>query len=505
MTLVGLDIGSSSAKAIRVRDGRAGEAVRRRFPTRRGPGGRVEHDGDAIVRAAAAVLRAAAGDLGPVEGRLGIACQRSTVLLWDRDTGRPLTPALSWQDVRAASLCRRLVARRPRPFGDRVSEAVAARTGLRLSPHYSAPKLAWLLRRSPRLRRAVGRGRALWGTLSTYLVWRLTEGVVYAIDHANAQRTLLFNLRDLSWDADLFELFGLAPLLDAPALPAIVPTRWDSEASIAVSGRRLRLAAATGDQQAALLGLRCRREGDITINYGSGAFVLRRTGARPVQAPGLLTTLVQSWRRAEDAGRPGGYEAAYAVEGTVNAAATAIEWAERRLRLRVRTSRLDAYLADGPRPCEGPVHFLPAIAGLGAPRWDAAEHPRFAGRVAGASRRERMAAVIESIAQRCAEIVRDAGDRGRVARSVVRVSGGLTRCRWLLQAQADLLGRPVEVGDSPDATALGAALEAAPAPLPAAEGRAASRVVVRPRLSLRRARARARQWERAVYGGAAAG
>jgi len=534
--LIGLDIGSSSAKALLVdMEGRVRRAARRRFPTVRGPRGLVEHDAAALLRATRAALdEAAAG--APIRGAaLGIATQRSTVVFWDRDSGRPLTAAWSWQDTRAARHCAR-VARRHRGAADEI----ATRTGLRLSPHYAGPKLALMLRRHAGLRRAVRSGRALWGTLGTYLAWHLTAGAVYALDHANAQRTLLFRLDDLAWDPELFALLGAEDLLDAPVLPALVPVRWESGVETRAAGRILRLGAVTGDQQAALDGLRCRRAGDIAINYGSGAFVLIRTGGRPARVPGLLTTLVESRHRPEGAAPgQGGCAASYAVEGTVNAAATALDWVQRRTRVRVPTAALDAYLdgALGPAPGAAArrLHFLPAVSGTGAPRWDPDARSRFVGEDLRTAPAVRLAAAVESIAQRCAEIVRAAERGGALpaagsGRTMVRVSGGLIRCRRLVQMQADLLQRPIAVGAVPDATALGVARLAAPvgalsglsgaAPraitgrgATAGRGTTAGRgataevgdIVVTPRISRRAATGLWQAWERAVYGRAAGG
>jgi glycerol kinase len=512
--LVGLDIGSSSAKVI-VLDaaGRALKLERRRFSTRRAPGGRVEHDAEEIHAAALSALIAATRAIGPSGARLGLATQRSTLLIWDRADGRPLTPAWSWQDLRAAASCRRLAAR------DRALPSdLILRTGLRLSAHYSAPKLAHALRESPLLRRKIVAGRALWGTLSTYLIWRLTDGAVYAIDHANAQRTLLMRLADQTWDPDLAARLGLAPVVEAGALPALVPTRLAAGAEVRLQGRRLVLGASTGDQQAALEGLRCRRAGDVAINYGSGAFVLIRVGGAAARARGLLTSLADS--RHAVSGDPaghaahaggGGHAVSYAVEGTVNAAATALDWVQRRFGTRIRTVDLDRALGDTPWSGRRDLHFLPAVSGVGAPRWDPSARPRFAGAVSDATPVERLAAAVESIAQRCAEIVRAGAAHvapAREARSPtrVRVSGGLTRCRRLLQAQADLLQKPVAVSSSADATAIGAALlaSAGPAP-PAAAARVDERTVVEPRLGAREAVRRWRAWERAVYGRAGAG
>jgi len=487
---IGLDVGSSSVKVFSVdQRGRAALLGRRRIGTRRGPGARVEHDAEEILRATAATLRGARDGC-----RLGLATQRSTVLFWDRDTGRALTAAYSWQDLRGARLCARL----QRSAG----RLVAERTGLRLSPHYAASKIAWALRRVPGLRRLIVSGRALWGTLGTYLAWRLSEGAVYAIDHANAQRTALVALDPPGWDFDLFRLFGLEDLLAAPVLPALVPTFLASQPRLASAGRRFVLALATGDQQAALLGLGCRGPGDLAINYGSGAFVLINVGDRPQHVPGLLTTLLASW-----AGGADGARARYAVEGPVNAAATALEWVLRRLRLRLHTRDLDAYLGPD-RGGARAVHFLPALSGLGAPRWIPGARPRFAGDLTAAGARDLLRAAVESIALRCAEILR-AARKGGVPESrhaPVPVAGGLVRCRALLQAQADLLQRPLRVRESADATAVGAALLARDGPGgtfgPRGGGAARDEgdLYVRPRISADEAEARYKAWERAVYG-----
>ena len=413
--VLGLDLGSSSVKALRLGlRGGGGRLVRWTIATRRGRGGRVEQDAEAILRRSIEALRSAAGAGTAVGGEtpLGIATQRSTVLFWDRDDGRPLTPAYSWQDLRGAPLCERIV-RRGRAAGAGTADPaalVARRTGLRLSPHYSASKLAWAMAHVPGLRRKASAGRALWGTLGSFLLFRLSGGAFYALDHANAQRTSLLDLGTLSWDPDLFVLFGLEALLDAPALPALVPTFPSAQATLSADGLHLRLAASTGDQQGALLGLGCRRPGDLAINYGSGAFVLENVGARPVHAPGLLTTLLASWR--EERAETPRAAALYALEGTVNAAATAIDWARRRLRLRVHTADLDRFLGpDDGRPRR--LHFLPAISGTGAPRWDPRARPRFAGSLSGATPRDLLRAVVESIAYRCAEIVRAAEAHAR--------------------------------------------------------------------------------------------
>jgi glycerol kinase len=537
--LIGLDLGSSSAKAVVLGGARARAAppvARRGIGTRRPGPGRVEHDAAEIFEAGVGVLqdalrRSGAGRDGAAIP-LGIATQRSTILFWDRDTGRPLTPAYSWQDRRGAVLCDRLLRSRPSathrtgsvdpPQAREVARLVAERTGLRLGPHYSASKISWALRNVPGLRQRVASGRALWGTLGTYLIWRLSEGALYAVDHASAQRTSLMDIGGIAWDPDLFSWFGLETLLDAPALPALIPTFPTGEADLRMGSWRLRLRGMTGDQQAAMLWLGGLREDRIALNYGSGAFVLRGHGAERAHARGLLTTLVASWANGDAraarapggrSGQPPGCATRFAVEGTVNAAGVAIDWVLRRLGLHLRTTDLDRFLGREP---EGPrsVHFLPAVGGLGAPNWDPRARPAFFGQFRGADARTLVRATIESIAQRCAEIVPladDSGGRGRapsrsgrtrVVRPTLLASGGLTACRTLLQAQADLLQRPILVHTTSDATALGAARMAAGGPqqlFEALAGRPGGQTI-HPRISGDEAVERRRAWRRAVYG-----
>jgi glycerol kinase len=247
-------------------------------------------------------------------------------------------------------------------------------------------------------------------------------------------------------------------------------------------------------------GLGLRRRGDVAINYGSGAFVLVHAGEERAALPGLLTTLLVSWSPVAGAAdsrldRP----AEFAIEGTVNSAATAVEWARRRLRLRVPYDQLDRYMDRDPAP-KREVHFLPAIAGLGAPRWDASARPRFRGNLRVATPRDLLRAAVESIAYRCAENLRAAAGRVPADDRPIVVAGGLTSCRTLLQAQADLLQRPLILRETPEATAVGAALMARASwrGTPPLRRAGAGRLVI-PGISRDEAETRYAAWERAVY------
>ena len=513
---IGLDVGSSSVKAIRIdARGSVRASARRAILTRRDADGRVEHDPADILDAVRRTIRTVARGAAPDEP-IGIATQRSTVLFWDAGSGRPITPAYSWQDLRGRDWCDRLrrAGRWRGGAGGDLDLWVASRTGLRFNPHYSAAKIAWAFEQVRGLRKGVAAGRVRWGCLATWIVWHLSGGALYLLDHTNAQRTLLLRLDDLSWDPDLGEAFGLEALFDAPLLPALVPAIPGERLPIPIPDRspaggggrgHLRLGAILGDQQAALAGLGGLANHDVIINYGSGAFVIHSTGTAPCRVPGLLTSVLVSWRD-----RGGFLRARFGVEGTVNAAAVAIDWARAKLGLRVRTRDLDRFLGPPPRGART-VHFLPAVAGVAAPRWDDRARPRFAGDLRGATDRDRMRAVVESIACRCAEILRVA-DRSRSIRpasSPILAAGGLTRCRTLMQAQADLAGRPILVRDVADATALGAARLAAAAPQATPGAREARRgssgapggpaTLFRPRLDRTAADAWFRAWEGSVY------
>jgi glycerol kinase len=506
---IGLDVGSSSVKAIRIdARGTVRAAARGDIATRRGAAGRVEHDPAEILAAVCGAIRRVARGAAPGEP-IGIATQRSTLLFWDARTGRPITPAYSWQDLRGRAWCDRLrrLRRRRGAGGPDLDAWVAARTGLRFNAHYSAAKIAWAIDHVPGVARGIAAGRVRWGCLATWIVWRLSGGALYLLDHTNAQRTLLMGLDSFAWDPELGRAFGLDRLFDAPLLPALVPAIPGADLSIPIpggpaargAGGGLRLSAIVGDQQAALAGLGGLDHHDAVINYGSGAFVIRSTGGGPRRVPGLLTSILVSWRD-----RAGAVRARFGVEGTVNAAAVAIDWARAALGIPVRTRDLDGYL--GPSPA-GPrtIHFLPAVAGVAAPRWDERARPRFAGDLRGATARDRMRAVVESIACRCVEILRVA-DRTRSGRAAdpILAAGGLTRCRTLIQAQADIAGRPVLVRDIADATALGAArLAAAGAggiPGGSPGDRRGSTILVRPRIDRAAGEAWFRDWARSVYG-----
>ncbi len=437
--ILALDQGTTGSRAIVVRQDGAviGSAYRefaQHFP---GPGW-VEHDAEEIFRvtvdaARAALAHASTGGERP-EG-IGIANQRETVVIWDRATLEPIGPAIVWQDRRTAGRCREL-----RDAGK--EPGVRARTGLVLDPYFSATKLEWLLR-DPRTRWRAETGELAAGTIDSWLIARLTDGRAHVTDHTNASRTLLYALNRRDWDPELLELFSVPRLL----LPDIVSSSGVvAEASASHLGISLPIAGIAGDQQAALFGQGCVEAGRAKNTYGTGAFLLMHTGAsRPAEQAGLLTTIACGPR-----GEP-----AFALEGSVFVAGAAIQWLRDGVGLLASAAESDAIARTVPDT--GGVSFVPAFVGLGTPHWEPEARGTITGITRGTTRAHLVRAALESIALGSADLLAAMESAGGLAAPLLRVDGGATANDWLMQFQADVLGRPVERPDVVETTALGAA------------------------------------------------
>jgi len=425
---VGIDQGSTATKACLLdARGRLLRVVSRRVTTRTPAAGWVEHDPGELYRSVRGVLGAILRIISPAAvAGVGIACQRSTCLFWDAQSGRPLTSALSWQDRRGEGICRNLA--RHAPF-------IARQTGLRLSPHYAASKIRWLLDRSTDLRRSTRNGRARFGTLDSYLLFRLTGGASWSTDPTHAARTLLMDLRRLDWDPELLDLFGVPYRSLPPLRPSAFPA-----GEIQVRGARIRIAATVGDQQAALLGVGCRRRGEMVINYGTGAFAALNTGRRPVRIPGLLTSAAWSSEKT----------VRFLLEGPVNAAGSALEWMERLV-------GPGGSEAESLQDLDALPIVIPALAGIGAPHWRSDLHAAILDLRRDTRPAQMRAATLAGIACRVREIVERMGRHRKSADPIV-VAGGLLHRRALLQLQASLMGATLLHSAVPDATARGAAL-----------------------------------------------
>jgi glycerol kinase len=436
--ILAFDQGTTSSRAVAFgRDGRILGMAQQEFRQVYPQPGWVEHDPLEIWRTQrdAGVQALAAARLSPSDVvAIGVANQRETTLLWDRASGAPLANAIVWQDRRTASRCDALRQSGHEPL-------FARKTGLLLDAYFSGTKLAWLLDNVPGARERARRGELAFGTVDTWIAWQLTGGRVHATDPTNASRTLLFDIHALDWDEELLAL------LDIPraVLPAIVP----SSGAIAESACEgfpsgLLLAGIAGDQQAALFGQACHRPGMAKNTYGTGCFLLMNTGgAAAVSRNRLLATVA--------CGRP----TTYALEGSVFVAGAAIQWLRDGLGLIARASDIEEIAASVPDT--GGVHFVPALAGLGAPYWDPHARGAIVGITRGTNRAHLARATLEAIAFQSAELIAAMARDSGIALTELRVDGGAAACGLLMQMQADLLGVPVVRPRVIETTALGAA------------------------------------------------
>lgn len=415
-----IDQGTSGTKAVVVDEGGqvvsiAEVAVRPEYLS----GGGVEQDPEALFDSVVNAGRKAVAQAGVPVAAVALANQGETVLAWDRDTGRPLTPAVVWQDRRADSICTPMSAS---------ADYIAQRTGLVLDPYFSAPKMAWI--------RANLTTAGVVTTTDTWLVHRLCGAFV--TDASTASRSLLLTLDTVAWDADLLGLFGLT----GEALPEIVGCD-EIVGSTDVFGPTIPVAGLIVDQQAALLAESCLAPGDAKCTFGTGAFLLAQLGANAARSTSGLTTSV-AWRLRNDT--------AYCVDGQVYTAASAVRWAVD-LGLVPTANQIDAVAADS---SDGVV-CVPALAGLAAPWWDSAASAAFSGMTLTSGRGQLVRALLEGIAAQVAALADlVATDLGQPL-TRLRVDGGLTQSAVLMQAQADLARIPVDVYPSLHATALGAA------------------------------------------------
>jgi glycerol kinase len=382
--------------------------------------GWVEHDPEeiwqSVLQAAVVALDKAHVDAGDLQA-IGVTNQRETAVLWDRRTGRPVHPAIVWQDGRTAGACQALPA-----------ALLRERTGLTPSPYFSATKLRWLLDHT-----GCDPSGVAFGTVDSWLLWRLTGGDAHLTDRTNASRTLLCGLASLEWDDELLELFGVP----REVLPRIVPsTGVVAEASLL--GATVPVAGVAGDQQAALAGQACFAAGDAKVTYGTGSFLLVHDGDRPGPPPdGLLRS----------AAAPGGY----ALEGSVFVAGAAIQWLRDGLGVLASAAEAEA-MARSLRGNDG-IYFVPALTGLGAPHWDPHARGLICGLDRGTGREHLVRAALEAMAYQVCDVV--AAVPGGVGR--LRADGGAAANGFLMQFQADVLGQPVEVASAVEMTALGAA------------------------------------------------
>ena len=400
--------------------------------------GYVEHDPEEIweSQAKTAVEAVKAAGLSPKDiAAIGLTNQRETTVVWNRETGEPVGNAIVWQDRRTAHYCDELRSR----HGDLIRE----KTGLETDAYFSASKLNWILRNNPQAAELARSGLLCFGTIDSWLVWKLTGGELHLTDVSNASRTLLFNIHSLCWDEQLLELFEIPPSV----LPEV---KSSSEPYGRVTGLQelegVPVAGIAGDQQAAMFGQLCIEPGDTKNTYGTGCFALQNTGYEPsVSDHHLLSTV--AWQIDG--------KTTYALEGSVFIGGAVIQWLRDSLKIIEDSSEVEDLARAVPD--NGGVFFVPAFAGLGTPYWDQGARGTIVGLTRGSGREHIARAAIESIAFQTAELIRSLeNDSGRVLEEL-RVDGGATKNSLLLQFQADLLGIPIVVPETTETTALGAA------------------------------------------------
>ena len=451
-SILALDQGTTSSRAILFApSGRVLAVEQREFPqivrSETGSGAElaiVEHDPEDIWRSqlscARHVLQSDRGSAGRVAA-IGITNQRETTILWDRRTGRPVAPAIVWQSRVSAPICERLKARGVEP-------EVRRRTGLVLDPYFSATKIVHLLETIPGLRSRCEAGEILFGTVDTFLIWRLTGGRVHATDVSNASRTLLFDIHAAAWSDDLCRLFEVPRAI----LPEVRPSAGDfGVTDPGVLGDRIPITGCAGDQQAAAFGQGCLLAGSAKTTYGTGAFLMFSTGTEPVESRhGLLTT--PGCTGADRAVIPGGFF----LEGSVFVAGSLVGWLRDGLGLVAEAAAIEPLartVGDN-----GGVVLVPALTGLGAPHWDARARGLLIGLSRATTRGHVARAALESIALSVADVVACMQEDAGRPLERLRVDGGASGNDLLMQIQADVLGIPVERPFIRETTSLGAAL-----------------------------------------------
>ncbi len=407
--------------------------------------GWIEHDPADLWETTQETMREVLGASAQGErsvAAFGLTNQRETTLVWSRADGEPIYNAIVWQDRRTADHCARLKAEGREPM-------IRARTGLVLDPYFSATKIAWILGHVPGARARARNGELAFGTVDSFLLWKLTDGAVHATDATNASRTLLLNIETGAWDDELLALFDIP----ASMLPQVRDTAGEFGAIAAGRpGAHIPIRAMAGDQQAALIGQACMRPGMIKATYGTGGFVLLNAGPRIARSTnGLLSTIAYQFDGARH----------YALEGSIFAAGAAVQWL--RDGLGVLESSAEAGRLAAESDPEQPVYLVPAFAGLGAPYWSSEARGAIVGLTRGATRKELARAALESVGYQSRDLLLamradyDNSDGAAPIQPVVRVDGGMSASDWTMQFLADMLEAPVERPENLETTALGAA------------------------------------------------
>ncbi len=436
--IIALDQGTTSSRAVIFdREQRIVNISQREYTQRYPKEGWVEHDPLEIYASQYGVLidGLLLTGINPKEvAAIGITNQRETTVIWEKATGKPIYNAIVWQCRRTAAICEQLKA-------DGWGEYIQQTTGLLIDAYFSATKIKWILDHVEGSRERARRGELMFGTVDTWLMWKLSGGSIYATDRTNASRTMMFNIHTLEWDQKILDLLDIPRALLPPVQPS---SGIYGEAMI--NGVPIPVAGVAGDQQAALFGQRCFQEGEAKNTYGTGCFLLMNTGAKPcLSSRGMLTTLAAT----------AGNEVAYAIEGSVFTGGSVVQWLRDEMRFIADASDSEYYARKVKDT--GGVYLVPAFTGLGAPHWDMFARGTIVGITRGTRRSHIIRAALESIAYQSKDlldaIVADTG----LAISTLKVDGGASANSFLMQFQADIIGRPVCRPVIWETTAMGAA------------------------------------------------
>ena len=438
--VLALDQGTTSSRAIVFNhQGRGVASASQEFPQIFPQPAWVEHDPEAIWSSQLTTARAALDKAGLTArdiAAIGVTNQRETAIIWERATGRPVMNAIVWQDRRTAALCDQLKAAG-------WEEKIREKTGLVIDAYFSGTKVKWMLDHIPGLRERAARGEVLFGTVDSYLIWRLTGGQVHVTDYSNASRTLLFNIHTLDWDNDLLAEFGVPRAM----LPRPMPSSAVyGETDPALLGAAIPIAGDAGDQQAATFGQACFEPGMAKNTYGTGSFLLLNTGATAKSSTHCLLTTI---------GWGVGSAITYCLEGSVFITGAAVQWLRDALQIIHTAAETEALVAS--TRDNGGVYLVPAFAGLGAPYWDPYARGTIVGLTRGSGRAELARAALEAAAYQSRDVLEAMEADSGLTLKELRVDGGMVANNWLMQFQADLLGVRVQRPVVAETTALGAA------------------------------------------------
>ena len=438
--IMALDSGTTSNRCILFdQSGRVCSVAQKEFTQIFPQPGWVEHDADEIFATQLEVARQAMRNIGATAGdiaAIGITNQRETTIVWDRHTGRPVYNAIVWQCRRTVDYCDAM-----RQLS--LNDTIRSKTGLVIDPYFSATKIRWILNNVPGAREAAERGDLLFGTVETWLIWKLTGGKVHITDYSNASRTMLFNINDLRWDEEILRMMKIPTAM----LPKVVPSSGlVGHTEPAFFGAPIAIAGAAGDQQAALFGQTCFSPGEVKCTYGTGAFLLMHTGDRPIFSKnGLVTTI--AW------GLNGTVQ--YALEGSIFVAGAAVQWLRDELRF-IESASDSEYMAKKVPDTHG-CYVVPAFTGLGAPRWNADARGTIVGLTRGVNKYHIIRATLDAIAYQVNDVVAAMEADAGITLSRMKVDGGASANNYLMQTQCDIGGAPVIRPSCVETTAMGAA------------------------------------------------